>query len=88
MATLLPGLYNRYEFNKVEEPVAQQFNHLQKMYLENLRYEAMLQRDELVPDFKCPEDYFYRKAQIDGQIQVLTFLIDLEPEVSEVDNQQ
>lgn len=77
MATERVTEYKYYDFTPEELPVAQTFNFLQKYFLHNMRYEAVLQRDALVPDFQCPEDYFYKKAQLDGQIAVLTYLIDL-----------
>lgn len=78
MVTQTQTEYSAFLFEGNEEKVAQTFNQLQKMFLQNLRYESVQERDRLIPDFKCPEDYFYRKAQLDGQIAVLTYLIDLE----------
>lgn len=81
------NVYTTYEFETPEEAkVAQTFNHLQKMYLANMRYEVMVERDNLVVNFAHPEDYFYKKAQMDGQIDALTVLIDID--VEEEVNQQ
>jgi hypothetical protein len=74
------GLYIEFDLTKEEENVAQTFNTLQKAYLQNLRYECVMQRDRLVPDFEHPSDYFFAKAQLDGRIDQLTELIDLIPD--------
>lgn len=78
MAKAIAGKYTGYQFEGDEEQVAQTFHHLQKMFLQNLRLESQVTKDGLIPDFDCPQDYFYRKAQLDGQIQVLSYLIELE----------
>jgi hypothetical protein len=70
--------FNKYSFLEGnEEFVAQSFNYLNKQFFHNLRTEALQEMNRLVPDFKCPEDYFYRRAQLEGQVAVLGYLIDL-----------
>lgn len=80
MVTAVANIFTTYQFEGDEGKVAATFNHLQKMFLANMRYDCMMQRDNLVVNFEHPEDYFYAKAQLDGQIATLTILIDLEVE--------
>ncbi len=77
------GLYSHFEFFGEEERIAQTFSLLNKAFLQNRRYELVLQRDKLVPDFTHLEDYLYEKVQLDGRIDQLTELIDFVPDGTE-----
>jgi len=78
MPTPLLNKYNTFSFDtKAEERVAQSFNHLQKIYFQNERMYYIELRDNLVPNVEKPTEYFLKKAYLDGQISIFTYLIDL-----------
>ena len=84
------GKYNTFTMNEEEERHSQSFSLLHKAYFQNRRYELVLELDALPPDFQNPTEYFYRRAQVQAKIDMLTELIELEvpSSLTNVDNHE
>ena len=83
MPTPKLGLYVDFDFITPEEELeAADFTLLNKVFFQKRRYELVMQRDNLRPDFDRPNDYFFAKAQLDARIDQLTELIQTTPELS------
>ena len=79
MATPVLGLYNSFQLTPQEQVVGQTFSGLNQMFLQNLRMDYVVLRNNMIPDVEKPGVYFLNKAKYDGIIEILTYLIDIQP---------
>lgn len=82
MANNLISTFNKYNLTPEELVVARTFHHLQQEELHNLRTAYAEDKLRLLADDPSEDVKFFRRiAYLDGCMAVLSYLIDLNPEV-------